>query len=147
MVCELDNNYAETLGSARIFSIIDKGGQAWKSTLASMFQESIRFIIIGFTTCIFLARQSSFIILVSGFIFSIGILVIYYFNRRLRAFKLERVKASTEYDRRFIRVIQSRLEITQNLSLEKNILTLDESNEAYRKPMQKQAGTQMLMFQ
>lgn len=25
MVCELDNNYAESLGSARIFSIIDKG--------------------------------------------------------------------------------------------------------------------------
>ncbi len=25
MVCELDNNYAESLGSSRIFSIIDKG--------------------------------------------------------------------------------------------------------------------------
>ncbi len=25
MACELDNNYAESLGSARIFSIIDKG--------------------------------------------------------------------------------------------------------------------------
>lgn len=25
MVCELDNNYAESLGSARLFSIIDKG--------------------------------------------------------------------------------------------------------------------------
>lgn len=24
MVCELDNNYAETVGSSRLFSIIDK---------------------------------------------------------------------------------------------------------------------------
>lgn len=52
-----------------------------------------------------------------------------------------------EYDRRFIRAIQSRLEITQNLSLEQNLLSLDECNEAYRKPYQKQTGTQMLMFQ
>lgn len=147
MVCELDNNYAETLGSARIFSIIDKGGQAWNATLTSLFQETTRFLIVGITTCILLARQSVFIILVTGIIFMVGIVAIYFFNKRLDIYKLERVKAVMEYDRRFIRSIQSRLEITQNSSLEKNLLLLDEGNENYRKPFQKQTGIQMLMFQ
>lgn len=53
----------------------------------------------------------------------------------------------TEYDRRFIRSIQSRLEITQNSSLEQNLLALDKSNEVYRKSFQKQMGIQMLIFQ
>ena len=73
--------------------------------------------------------------------------IIYFLNKRLRIYKTERVKAVTEYDRKFIRAIQSRLEITQNLSLEKNLLSLDESNEAYRKSFQKQMGVQVLIFQ
>lgn len=60
---------------------------------------------------------------------------------------MDRVKASTEYDRQLIRSIQSRLEITQSQSLEQNIGILDEINEAYRKPLVQQVGIQMLMFQ
>ena len=52
-----------------------------------------------------------------------------------------------EYDRNFIRTIQSRLEITQNQSFEENITLLDECNEAYRVPYRLQTGVQMLMFQ
>jgi hypothetical protein len=114
--------------------------------LNSLFQEATRFLIIGLTTFILLARQSLFIIFVSSLIFILGIVVIYFFNKRLRTYKLERVKAVTEYDRRFIRSIQSRLEITQNQSLEKNLILLDVSNEAYRLPFRKQMGIQMLMF-
>jgi len=77
----------------------------------------------------------------------VGGTIIYFLNKRLRIYKTERVKAVTEYDRKFIRAIQSRLEITQNLSLEKNLLSLDESNEAYRKSFQKQMGVQVLIFQ
>lgn len=62
-------------------------------------------------------------------------------------YKLERAKSVMEYDRKFIRAIQSRHEITQNMNLEQNLIALDECNEAYRKPYQKQMGIQMLMFQ
>ncbi|MDD5376831.1 MAG: ABC transporter ATP-binding protein [Candidatus Gracilibacteria bacterium] len=147
MVCELDNNYAESLGSGRIFSIIDKGGQAWNGALASIFQESARVLVIGLPTTILLARQSMAIILVSCMVLVLGGGVIYLLNKRLRVYKTERVKAVTEYDRRFIRSIQSRLEITQNSSLEQNLLALDKSNEVYRKSFQKQMGIQMLIFQ
>lgn len=74
-------------------------------------------------------------------------MVIYFLNKRLHIYKTERIKAVLEYDRRFIRSIQSRLEITQNMNLEKTLGSLDESNEAYRKPYRKQMGIQMLMFQ
>lgn len=64
-VCELDNNYAESLGSGRLFSIVDKGGQAWHGALSSIFQESTRLVIIGLTTCILIAQQSLYIILIA----------------------------------------------------------------------------------
>ena len=73
--------------------------------------------------------------------------MIYFLNKRLRTYKIDRAKAVLEYDRKFIRSIQSRLEITQNLTLEKNLLALDECNENYRRPYQLQMGIQMLMFQ
>ena len=147
MVCELDNNYAETLGSSRLFSIIDKGWQAWADALKSIFQEFSRLLIIGIPTIILLARQSVFIILISWGIFIVWSGVIFLLNKRLRKYKLDRVKSVIEYDRNFIRAIQSRLEITQNLSFERNLTVLDECNENYRKPFQKQVGVQMLMFQ
>lgn len=68
-------------------------------------------------------------------------------NKRLRVYKLERAKSVMEYDRNFIRSIQARLEITQNLSFEKSLAVLDECNENYRKPYRKQMAIQMLMFQ
>lgn len=147
MVCELDNNYAESLGSARIFSIIDKGWQAWESALKSISQESTRLLVLGIPTCILIAKQSTKIILISWAALVFWGIVIYFLNKRLRVYKLERVKAMMEYDRNRIRSIQSRLEITQNQNLEKTLLSLDENIESYRKPFQKQAGVQMLMFQ
>lgn len=71
----------------------------------------------------------------------------YFLNKRLRTYKVERAKSIMEYDRNFTRIIQSRLEITQNLSFEKSLAMLDECNESYRKSYRKQMGIQMLMFQ
>lgn len=147
MVCELDNNYAETVGSSRLFSIIDKWGQAWADALKSLFQEFSRVIIIGVPTIFLLAKQSISIIGIFILIFLFGSFVIFVLNKKLRKYKLARVKSVMEYDRNFIRAIQSRLEITQSLSFERNLTLLDECNENYRVPFQKQVGVQMLMFQ
>lgn len=65
MVCELDNNYAESLGSARIFSIIDKGGQAWTGAISSIFHESTRFVVVAIPTCFLLAQQSVTLIFIA----------------------------------------------------------------------------------
>lgn len=64
MVCELDNNYAESLGSARLFSIVDKGGQAWAESLKVIFQETTRIIILVIPTCVLIGKQSINIILI-----------------------------------------------------------------------------------
>lgn len=147
MVCELDNNYAETIGSSRLFSIIDKWGQAWAEALKTSFQEFSRLLIIAIPTIILLARQSWIMVLAASVTITIGGIVIYFLNKRLRIYKVERAKSTMEYDRGFIRAIQSRLEITQNLSFEKNLAVLDEYNMNYWKAFRKQMGIQMLMFQ
>jgi len=77
----------------------------------------------------------------------IGGTIMYFLNKRLRTYKVERAKSTMEYDRGFIRAIQSRLEITQNLSFEKDLAILDECNTNYWKAFRKQMGIQMLMFQ
>ena len=147
MVCELDNNYAETIGSSRLFSIIDKWGQAWAEALKTSFQEFSRLLIIAIPTIILLARQSWIMVFTACATITIGGIVIYFLNKRLRIYKVERAKSVMEYDRSFIRAIQSRLEITQNLSFEKNLAILDECNTNYWKAFRKQMGIQMLMFQ
>lgn len=147
MVCELDNNYAETIGSARLFSIIDKWGQAWSDALKTSFQEFSRLLIIAIPTFVLLARQSWAMVFAALTTIFVWGTVIYLLNKRLRVYKLERAKSVMEYDRNFIRSIQARLEITQNLSFEKSLAVLDECNENYRKPYRKQMAIQMLMFQ
>lgn len=112
-----------------------------------MFQEFSRVIIIGVPTIFLLAKQSISIIGIFILIFLFGSFVIFVLNKKLRKYKLARVKSVMEYDRNFIRAIQSRLEITQSLSFERNLTLLDECNENYRVPFQKQVGVQMLMFQ
>ena len=147
IVCELDNNYAETLGSARIFSIIDKWWQAWAEALKSIFQESARLFVLVIPTTFLLIRQSSTIVLISFIALIVWGIIIFFLNKRLHIYKLQRIQSIMEYDRNFIRTIQSRLEITQNQSFEENITLLDECNEAYRVPYRLQTGVQMLMFQ
>ncbi len=146
-VCELDNNYAESLGSSRIFSIVEKGGQAWDQALKSIFQESTRVLVIVIPTFLLLTRQSLEIIIFAGGIMLLGSAIIYWLNGKLQAYKIERAKAVTEYDRFLIRTIQSRLEITQNQTLENNLAKLDEKIEEYRIPQMYQTGIQLLMFQ
>lgn len=143
----MENNYAETLGSARTFSIIDKGGRSWLDSLASLFEQLTKFAVVGIPTFFLLVRQPVAIIAaaVTGF-FLVAANVVY-FNSKLRKYKEIRARTITEYDRRLIRAIHSRIEVVQSLALGTELAALDDRIEEYGTANRIQYGAQVLIFQ
>lgn len=147
MVLELDNNYAETLGSARTFSLIDKGGRAWLDGLESFFEQATKFVVVGIPTFVLLSRQPVEILLAALLGFSLIAANVAYFNGRLKKYKETRARTVTEYDRRLIRAIHSRIEVVQSLARDTEIAALDEKIGEYGVANRIQFGAQMLIFQ
>lgn len=130
-VLRLDNNYAETLGSARTFSVIDKGGRAWTDALASFFEQATKFVVVGIPTFYMLFSQPVSVIAVALAGFALISANVAYFNSKLRKYKLVRARTVTEYDRRLIRAIHSRIEVVQSLALDSELSALDRRIEEY----------------
>jgi ATP-binding cassette, subfamily B, putative efflux pump len=146
-VCLLENNYAESLGTSRMFSIIDKWGTAWEKSLTSLLQEITRICVVFIPLTFLLSRQSLWFVLGVGILFCIGAVIVYFLNKKLKIYKQERVKCITEYDRGFIRAIQSRTELIQNQWYHQTIQHLADFNERFRLAQRNQMGVQVLMFQ
>lgn len=70
-----------------------------------------------------------------------------YFNTKLRKYKVVRARTVTEYDRRLIRAIHSRIEVVQSLALGTELRALDERIEEYGEANRAQTGAQILIFQ
>ena len=61
-----------------------------------------------------------------------------YFNSKLRNFKIIRARTVTEYDRRLIRAIHSRMEVVQSLALDTELRSLDDRIDEYGDANRKQ---------
>lgn len=146
-VLEMENNYAETLGSARTFSIIDKGGRAWLDSLASLFEQLTKFAVVGIPTFFLLARQPVAIVVAAVIGFVLVAANVVHFNSKLRKYKEIRARTITEYDRRLIRAIHSRIEVVQSLALDTELSALDDRIEEYGTANRIQYGAQVLIFQ
>lgn len=70
-----------------------------------------------------------------------------YFNSKLRKYKVVRARTVTEYDRRLIRAIHSRIEVVQSLALDSELSALDKRIEEYGDANRAQTGAQILIFQ
>ncbi len=135
LVCSLENNYAETLGSGRIFSFIDKGGTAWTQALSGILEQIVRIVVVVIPLFFLLAQQSFLIAIISGGVVIFGGGIVFFLNKKLETYKRQRVQAVSEYDRRLLRSVQSRFDIVQNLAIQDEIEILHTHADAYGKPL------------
>lgn len=115
--------------------------------LASFFEQATKIVVVGVPTFVMLFGQSVSIIAVALVGFALISANVVYFNSKLRKYKVVRARTVTEYDRRLIRAIHSRIEVVQSLALGTELQALDERIEEYGTANRIQFGAQMLIFQ
>lgn len=94
--------------------------------LASFFEQKTKFVVVGIPTFVMLFMQPVSVIMAALTGFALISANVVYFNSKLRKYKVIRARTVTEYDRRLIRAIHSRIEVVQSLALNTEIRALDD---------------------
>jgi ABC-type multidrug transport system fused ATPase/permease subunit len=147
IILTLENNYAETLGSSRIFSIFDRGGRAWKDVLSNVAEQITRICIILIPTGYILFQYSPFVALGTIFVLCCIGFFVYLMQKEIEKSKRAKMEAVTEYDRALIKTVQSRFEILQSRALTQELASLDRKNDSYMTLLRAQISRQLMMYQ
>ncbi len=147
LIISLENNYAETIGSARLFSIFDKGGLAWNDALQKVFEQFTRLLMIIVPAFYIIITHSIRFFIVTLIILVVAAVFVYFIQKRVLHSRKEKANAITEYDRALIKTVQSRFEILQSQALEHELWILDKKNQKYARMLQEQIAQQLMMYQ
>jgi ABC-type multidrug transport system fused ATPase/permease subunit len=146
-VCEMDLVIADSLGSTRLFSLIDKGGQAWLFAINTIFEQGLRAIIIAGPFLYLIAQYSLWYIAWISLFIGCCAGIIFLFIRHTRPLKKQNSINIREYDHVLMTSIISRMELLSNNGIQGAITNMDTKNIAYTQNFTRLHGSGTLIFQ